>query len=765
MKKKWLWGLVAIVLCIAIEAFFFKGFLWSPNKYLNPFGGDGYFISYHMNYHTQHGVGLSLNSMNYPHGEVLLMTDAQAMISLVLNKLKNWGIPIEEYVVGVMNGFNFYLLPFCILLLYLIFVELKTPFWYAALAALLIGLLSPQINRIVVGHYGLGYPFLLPLLIYWMMRARRSRRWYGLSILVGGGLIFFGFNNFYLLLMGGGFCIAGGLFLFLLKPDQLYATVREQYHFSFFQKNRLPIIIFLVGFLPMLIGFILVKSLDQVEDRVKVPFGFLKDLDVIPSLVYPPNSFTFDTFAEALKLRGSALEAASYVGLVPIIILIVCLVRIIVKRKWNWQFTNHSIFNVVFYVGIAYLLLAMHFPFFGSWKDWGFELPVLPQFRAQRRFIWGFYYCFTILMTYWGYQFISEFLKVPSKRWAGIVIILLGVLVWGNDVRHYLMKNSTNIFFTNPYTGEKLDKIKDFVVSNNISKDRFQAVYFLPTMNAWSDKVMHDGSWGTYFYGMKICVATGIPMINPMLSRVSVSQALAALQVVSDPLISRKLFDELPNEKPILLIKGVPVELHENELWVLNQADTIASTKEFVALAYNPWEVKDSRRVQARAAFHESGKKEKGSISFEHYDNHKTEKSFYGQGALKIKGKNREVWTQSISSVDTLKPYEASLWVYVDTEKFGMPFWKIEQSDANRKVLDTQRIWTTRSRDTQNGWVRVTIPFDLRKETTTLKLLCEYQFDCWMDEFLIQEKSSTIIWETNEESNYFSYNNFLISKE
>ncbi|MEL6923346.1 MAG: hypothetical protein AAFO94_04795, partial [Bacteroidota bacterium] len=108
---------------------------------------------------------------------------------------------------------------------------------------------------------------------------------------------------------------------------------------------------------------------------------------------------------------------------------------------------------------------------------------------------------------------------------------------------------------------------------------------------------------------------------------------------------------------------------------------------------------------------------------------------------------------------------EASLWVYVDTEMPGLPFWQVKQLDADGQLIDARRVWTMRSRDTQRGWLRVSIPFELNAATRRLELWSEYQFDCWMDELLIREKTQEVFHESEENPSFFSYNNYLISKE
>jgi len=122
MRSNVIWALLAVIGCLLIEIFFFRGFLLEPNAYMFPFGGDGYFITYNMNFHAQHGEGLQLNSMNYPFGEVIFMTDANGVLTTLVQQLRDWGLPTEHAAIGFMNVATYYLIPLCVLFLFLIFL-------------------------------------------------------------------------------------------------------------------------------------------------------------------------------------------------------------------------------------------------------------------------------------------------------------------------------------------------------------------------------------------------------------------------------------------------------------------------------------------------------------------------------------------------------------------------------------------------------------------------------------------------------------------
>ena len=757
MKKIFLWGCLVIALTLLIELFFFNGYLLTPNKYIFPFGGDGYYIAYHLNFHTSHGDGLLLNSMNYPEGELIFMTDAQAILSIVLNQLHNLGLPVAKYVVGIMNALNYYLIPLCTLFLFLIFKELKTSNWFALLAALFIGLLSPQINRIVIGHYGLGYPFLIPMVIYWILRAKETKSWYRLTIGVSLTVFIFGLNNLYLLLICGGLMMGSAVVLYFENAQEI--------------KNwRLSIISFLAGAIPLGFAFTLLKTLDQVEDRVKVPYGFLSNLDLLRATLFPPGSFVFKTLKASMKLKSGSLEGAAYLGIIPAFILLILFLRFLKNRKFSFKnIAPNPRFSYLFILSIGFLLFAMHFPFYGSIKEWVYKIPIIPQFRAQQRFIWVFYYCFTIMMAHWGYIFYNKMYTKQNGKAKAIGLLIVGSLIWSNDVYHYLKYNAKGIFYKNPFTAKPAEQMKKLVADYGLSKDNYQGIYFLPTMNSWSDKILHPGSWHTYYPGLQICVASGLPMIDLMLSRVSVSQMLEKLQLVSHPLIERELFQHLPNDKPILLLVGKKAKLHPNETWLIHQADTLVNEKDFVLLKYAIPKQENKEMLYAQEVFKQNNYKSStvdssGFFIFEHYDDVQKELAFFGKGARHIKAKAKQIWQSPIPKSWQQKEIEASLWIYVGHEKFSLPFITLQALDKDGKEVAINKVWGQGGRDVQHGWVRIGVPLKLNDKAVQLKIISAYQFSYWMDELLVKEKSQEIIWTNDGQEKYFSFDNFLVGK-
>jgi len=159
------------------------------------FGGDAAFLYFNTIFHTWYGQGWTLSNMNYPVHESILMTDAQAAVSYVLNKLN--GIKyVREHVDGIIHSFHYFCITLAAVFSYLTLRKLSVNRWIAIAFAILIVFLSPQLLRLRAGHIGLAYPVLFTAVIYAVVSFKMEPKLrYG--VLLFTILLFFGINNIY----------------------------------------------------------------------------------------------------------------------------------------------------------------------------------------------------------------------------------------------------------------------------------------------------------------------------------------------------------------------------------------------------------------------------------------------------------------------------------------------------------------------------------------------------------------------------------------
>ena len=160
------------------------------------FGGDAFAIYYDLSYHVCHGSGVWFKGMNYPHGELIFLTDAQGALTVILKWINQNIINICDYTVGILHSLNVISVILTSLVLYYILKALKCGLITSVIFAPLITMLSPQILRLV-GHFGLAYPVVLPICILWFIRKTNLKKFEKRDILFFITLLFFSFNNPY----------------------------------------------------------------------------------------------------------------------------------------------------------------------------------------------------------------------------------------------------------------------------------------------------------------------------------------------------------------------------------------------------------------------------------------------------------------------------------------------------------------------------------------------------------------------------------------
>jgi len=194
--------LVLIVVSMLLICGIFSKIIFHPNQYLLASGGDAFKNLFTPAWFIANDKGTHFTGMNYPYGEHVVFTDNQPLISWVLNFVDNNIYPIQNYTIGILNILLFVSLFFGILLLYKILKYYRMPAWYAAIMALAIGLMGPQIERFY-GHFALGYTVFIPW-VWWRIIQVKEKNYSLLPLLSLATLVvIFGFIHMYYVLIGG----------------------------------------------------------------------------------------------------------------------------------------------------------------------------------------------------------------------------------------------------------------------------------------------------------------------------------------------------------------------------------------------------------------------------------------------------------------------------------------------------------------------------------------------------------------------------------
>jgi hypothetical protein len=253
--KKYFFPIISLLVIFTL----YHKTLFSPNEYI--FGGasDGitHFFTYAF-YIQNNSDDINFEGMNYPYGEHINYAVGHPLLAFILKKVSHIIPAIGNYSIGILN--LILILQFLITawILFLLLKKLKVQDYLAAIAAVGIMLLAPQVFRLSE-HPSLSYGFCVPL--SWFLSIKIQEQWSGYKwwiMLTLVNTLWFFFHP-YLAVISIGFSL-----LFLIVS----------LNFSEKRNIFLNIKIFAMSILPMVIFSLFNLFTDTHENRTNNPSGF-----------------------------------------------------------------------------------------------------------------------------------------------------------------------------------------------------------------------------------------------------------------------------------------------------------------------------------------------------------------------------------------------------------------------------------------------------------------------------------------------------------
>jgi hypothetical protein len=256
------------VLCLLLIVIIITGFLFAfyrpiltiPNNYLFSWYGDGIKNYYIPAYYVRYGHGARFTGMNYPFGDQVLFTDNQFSLTYFLSLLQQNGIHVSAYTIGIINIFILLSIYLCAIFIWLVLYGFGANELIAAITAVGITILSPQMQRLT-GHYSLSYFCFIPGAILGIQRLIMSKRkwlWWLFMVFLQ---VFFGLMHLYFLAM---------MIMFILWFVVLYWIK------SILNKTPVYKVIFFIAssaIISLLSIELFLHFTDTVTDRTKCPWG------------------------------------------------------------------------------------------------------------------------------------------------------------------------------------------------------------------------------------------------------------------------------------------------------------------------------------------------------------------------------------------------------------------------------------------------------------------------------------------------------------
>ncbi len=443
--------------------------------------------------------------------------------------------------------------------------------WFAGPFAVVIAFLSPQLARFA-GHYALSYAFFIPLIWYLLIRLEASRPWLWTLILALSVLAFTFIQPYYLL-------IAVAFLGSILLWDGLLFVFRKKKPVAFLPK--------LVALLfPFVVFTAYMAIADPYTDRPAAPYGLFGYVASIQSVFVPvmePFRSLFTSYFFRLFVPAH-WEGYAFVGLVPTFLGVCALALFAYKRKWR-SAMNPVLPNALQSVWIpAFIVLLFSMAVFHHLGlNWlGEHFSAIRQFRSLGRMAWVFYYVFAVwavVYLYRMYRFLASRSNGQLKPLA-ISLVFLSLGWWTLDtivnikaVKEQMIANRNGKEFFGP-------NFRDDLLSKGIDPADFQAIIPLPFELIGSEKVELSPFSKATPIAMQAAFSTGIPMMNGVMSRTSLSVTEQLAQLVADPLMPRTALSKFPDNRDLLLIvsKG---ELSEGERFLKENAAPLFSESDY----------------------------------------------------------------------------------------------------------------------------------------------------------------------------------------
>lgn len=750
---KWhpLLGALAVCLfffCLARPVF--KDYFTRPNTMMYSFGGDALMLYYNTAYHTRYDQGSTLRSMNYPDGEYIYLTDAQGAISNTLQWINHHVTSVSGQTVGVVNALNLYLLFAAVVMVFFLLRALKAHYFTAILFAPLIVLLSPQIWR-MGGHFGLAYPLLIPMAMLWFLRKYRVGQLEKRDALVLSVFVFFTFNNPYTGFNVNFFLLLAGFLLFAAEGFKR-------------AKWKRPAIISGMGLLALVLVFLDFKLFDPVHDRMNPQWGFFDYHASFEGLFHPPKSILYDWLTRnKIMVSEVSFEAMLNVGVVTTLVLAIMLLMTIAgvffrKNKPVLQRIAPE-HRILIGSSLLLFLLAANTSLLPVSQEWMEQnMGWLMMFKASGRLGWAFYFALTITAV----VFIDRLFRLTSPWFMAGLFSLLAAGIWNAEFNQYSRPKFKEVFYDNFFDQKHEQEILDLLRQHNVDASQYQAMLSLPKMMAWSDKILSDINFRTQIYSTRVSLATGLPMVNSMLSRIGLQHTLERVQMLSDPLVERSLPQKFPNQKDILLLVGsdaIP-SLKTGEQYLLDISERVAETKDFSLYRLRLADLANGKAVQEAKLAYQNGRFVAPSLHLS-YDNEAATPSFYGKASHETTVKEELV-------LDFASPFERdtqmvfSAWTYLDSGLRRSGFWLMNVRDAAGNEVDNFKIETRKSNDVQGQWIRAKATLNLpRGGHLQVKIYGEKPM--LIDEVMLWPLGVSPIVD-NANSDTFLFENFQVKK-
>ncbi len=745
--------LITTILGMVIVTFFYGKILLHPNDYIFSNSGDGIKNYYTYAYHIQHdSTYTNLEGMNYPYGENYLYTDSHPILSNTFKWLSSTMPFFATHAIGILNVLMILSIWFTFIIVYLLLVHFKLNRWASIFFSISITLLAPQLFRLS-GHLALSYSMAIPLSWLLALKAMQNPKTVYWSLLLLLNNIFWMFIHAYL----GVIAIA---FVFSIWVIDLFSDKqRKQYLLK-----HIGLGIAIVA--PIILFYIYSKVIDTHIDRTNNPSGFLLSNAEFDDILIPSDKPFFPFINKwtggIIKLEW---EARGYVGLFNALLLIAIFITSLIgifnrkARKILGSIFNNKPLNTSLMAAFVVLLF-------------------FKQFRATGRFVWPFYFAFTVFA---AYVFYTKLLLTTRKRPVGILllILLLGTS-YAEGIQYHITTSKTISQHPNVFKQTLSNKALEQSIAS-IHPNDYQAIIALPFYYYGSESYARPRQEAAVRNSLILSYHTGIPTFCANLTRTSIAESKKIVQIVSPNYYPKRIVDDLPNQKPFLIVKtGNSFSKYEQA--ILAKGTPLYKNKDFELLEISykslfsndkPKVIKDfenkyPRLVKQGDFYVNAPSKPLYYNSFEHT---KSDTCFRGLGSFSSIKKGKNTFAElPPHTFEAGKTYDLSMWMY-NGEPDALNLWfrfMVEEFDAAHNTWHITTFLPEEAEVINGNWSLVEGQFTVKNANNWVYIVSKGKDNSkahlHADDLLIKEQGVKV-YRIDSMNNTLFFNNHKIDLE